>query len=268
MTKLDPAGPYCCSHCGSGFVSEESGLTCDGCGTHIPVRNGILLFPLSDDGPPTDRDPFETVAPIYETPMWFPTLYRLVAGPAAPTDVRVISRMIGASPGQMLDVACGTGRLARRLAPDADGIWAMDRSRAMLERGVRLAERATVTGISFAEMDATEMWYRSNTFESAVCGWALHLFQDPAAVLREIRRVLQFGGRLVGTTLTERWVLRDPIVQAASKRALGATAFPVESVRDLLARAGFHDIRLETYGGALVFRGIAPERGNSTGSGP
>lgn len=176
--------------------------------------------------------------------------------------------MVGPTPGQMLEVACGTGRLTRRFAPDADGIWAMDRSLAILERGARLAERADVPEISFARMDATEMWYRSNAFESAACGWALHLFQNPVAVLREIRRVLQFGGRLVGMTLTERWMLRHPLVQATIERTLGATAFPVESVHELLGRSGFHDIRMEPYGGAFVFRGIVRDRGDPTDSGP
>lgn len=69
MPKLEPAGPYRCGHCGLGFGITESGLTCAGCGTPIPISNGIHRFPLPDDGTTPGVDPFDPVTPIYETPM-------------------------------------------------------------------------------------------------------------------------------------------------------------------------------------------------------
>lgn len=59
--------------------------------------------------------------------------------PPYPDDlVRLLAELAGGPPRTVLDIGCGTGELARRLAPLVDRVDAVDRSAAMLARGQEL----------------------------------------------------------------------------------------------------------------------------------
>ncbi len=99
---------------------------------------------------------------------------------------------------RVLDVACGTGLLLRHLTskmkyPYAVGI---DRVPAMLER----ARQAVPDDAHLLlQADAASLPLADRAFSLVVSTSALHYFPDPAAALREMRRVLAPGGTLVIT---------------------------------------------------------------------
>ncbi len=92
----------------------------------------------------------------------------------------------------VLDVAAGTGHVARRLAPQVRTVVALDATRAMLEQG-----RAQAPGnVLFVQGDAAALPFLDGSFDVVVTRFAVHHFDDPAVQLAEMRRVLRPHGRL------------------------------------------------------------------------
>ena len=92
----------------------------------------------------------------------------------------------------VLDVAAGTGHVARRLAPRVRTVVALDATRAMLEQGREHAP----PNVLFVEGDAAGLPFLDDSFDVVVTRFAIHHFDDPRVQLAEMRRVLRPGGRL------------------------------------------------------------------------
>jgi ubiquinone/menaquinone biosynthesis C-methylase UbiE len=92
----------------------------------------------------------------------------------------------------VLDVAAGTGHVARRLAPSVRTVVAVDASAAMLEQGRAQAP----PNVIFARGDAAALPFLDDSFDVVVTRFAVHHFEDPAVQVAEMRRCLRPGGRL------------------------------------------------------------------------
>ncbi len=104
-------------------------------------------------------------------------------------------------PGErVLDVACGTGVVARlaaeRVGPDG-AVAGLDPNPGMLAVAREVAPPGAT--IEWHEAPAEAMPLPDASFDVALCGMGLQFFSDRAAGLREIRRVLVPGGRLVAS---------------------------------------------------------------------
>ena len=96
-----------------------------------------------------------------------------------------------------LDVGCGTGLILRHLPAGAVGI---DLNPRHLERAAKYAPQAHVqTG------DAEKMSFPDGSFSTVICTEMLEHLVQPEQALAEIYRVLEPGGRLLGST--PRWSL-------------------------------------------------------------
>ena len=127
----------------------------------------------------------------------FPELYeRLLVGPLfTPWAERLLDGMALAPGSRVLDVACGTGIVAR-LAAERLGAGArvvgVDRTPPMLA-----VARAVAPEIDWREGDAAELPVgEDETFDAVVCHQGLQFFADRLAAVREMRRVLAPGGRV------------------------------------------------------------------------
>lgn len=116
--------------------------------------------------------------------------------------VRVAERLVEvARPARgevALDVGTGTGLVARGLAPKVTkrgSVFAIDLSVGMLELAASLSEG--LKQITFLPMPAEALVFRDATFDLVTLCDSLTYLMDPALALREIRRVLKPGGRLV-----------------------------------------------------------------------
>jgi ubiquinone/menaquinone biosynthesis C-methylase UbiE len=94
----------------------------------------------------------------------------------------------------VLDVAAGTGHVARRLAPEVRVVVAVDATRAMLEQG-RAHAPPNVLFVR-ADADAAALPFLDDSFDVVVTRFAIHHFPNPAVQLAEMRRVLKPAGRL------------------------------------------------------------------------
>jgi ubiquinone/menaquinone biosynthesis C-methylase UbiE len=115
----------------------------------------------------------------------------------------------------VLDVAAGTGHVARRFAPKVRAAMAVDATKAMLDRGWIEAKRAALRNVVFMQADAAALPFVDGSFDVVVSRFAVHHFEDPAVQITEMRRVLRPGGRLAVADLISD---PDPRIAATQNR--------------------------------------------------
>jgi demethylmenaquinone methyltransferase/2-methoxy-6-polyprenyl-1,4-benzoquinol methylase len=168
-----------------------------------------------------------------------------------------------------IDVAAGTGRLAADLA-DRVGpfgrVVAVDLSPGMVERGT--ARARDIVQLEFLLGDALALPFDDGRFGAATIAFGMGALADPTAVLRELRRVVRPGGRVVclePTMPSPRWWgtlqhrtarrLAPLAVSVAARRdayrrlnALVRNVPDPETLADLLWASGLVDIRFRRLG--------------------
>lgn len=110
-----------------------------------------------------------------------------------------LERLLAVGPGETaLEIACGSGLLAERLAAAGVRVLAFDFSEAMIERA-----RARVSGpaVEFRVVDATDerqlLELGEGRFDAAVCSMALMDMADVGPLAAALPRLLAPGGRFV-----------------------------------------------------------------------
>lgn len=192
------------------------------------------------------------------------------------------SRPHGPGRQQVLDVATGTGKLAftiKRACADCT-VVGVDFAEPMLEVARREADRAALD-VEFAIADGTALPYDHETFDAVTIAYGLRNFADPDAGLREFRRVLRPGGRLVvlefppprpglvGRLFRFYFTKVLPRLGGAVSGRRSAYAYLPESVlafftpevlAERMATAGFVGVsyRLQTFGISALHVGHAP----------
>jgi ubiquinone/menaquinone biosynthesis C-methylase UbiE len=156
------------------------------------------------------------------------------------------------APGEhVLDVACGSGlvALAAAEAVGATGrVAGIDLSGCMIETARRRAEERGLRNATFARMDAERLDFPDASFDVALCALGLMYMPDPAHAMREMRRVLRPGGRIVVAVWGERsrcgWSPLFSIVDAEVASDVCPLFFCLGE-QDALARL-FSEARLES----------------------
>jgi SAM-dependent methyltransferase len=110
---------------------------------------------------------------------------------------------------RIIDLATGTGAIARAAARTGARVVALDLSRRMLTVAQRLSPRS----ISFVLADASLLPLASRVFDAITCGLSLSHFIDVPTVLVEVRRTLRPGGVFVASAWGSRGT--DPSFSAA-----------------------------------------------------
>jgi len=114
---------------------------------------------------------------------------------------RFLVSQIEAGPNDtVLDVATGTGAVARELVRQKDCfVVGVDRTPEMLDEGRR---RAALDGaarkIRLQDGDARSLPFEDGQFDALTFTYLLRYVEDPAATLRELVRVVRPGGSIAG----------------------------------------------------------------------
>ena len=112
-----------------------------------------------------------------------------------------LRRILAPRPGErVLEVGPGTGYytldVAEQIAPDGT-LDILDLQQEMLDHTMRRASERRITNIVPTQGDAVALPYPDSTFDAAYMTVTLGEIPDQDAALRELRRVLKPGGRLV-----------------------------------------------------------------------
>ena len=100
---------------------------------------------------------------------------------------------------QVLELATGTGLIAKHIVRSADHIEATDASQEMIEQAKQGVKSAK---LYFSVQDMFHLPYADQSFDVVIVVNALHIVPEPEKALSEIRRVLKDDGVLVAPTLT------------------------------------------------------------------
>ena len=159
---------------------------------------------------------------------------------------------------RVLDIACGTGivaRLAARRVGTAGRVAGVDLNPSMLEVAARESSSSRPS-IDWLEARAESVPLDAESFDLVLCQQGLQFFPDRLAALREMRRLLAQGGRVLISVWRDVGrgfdVLAGALGRHISADAGGALARGPASLRDgdelsaLVRQAGFGEVGLET----------------------
>jgi SAM-dependent methyltransferase len=198
-----------------------------------------------------------SAAEVYER-----QLVPAIFGPWAP---RVLDLAAPVGGERVLDVACGTGVVARlaaeRVGPDGQ-VVGLDLNPGMLAVAAGLPVQGAPTG--WVQADAGRLPFQDRSFEVVCCQLGLQYVPDRAATLVEMARVLTPGGRLAA--MVWRSIDRSPGfagLAEALDRHLGPAVGAIMrapfglgdegALRGLVAGAGFQDVGVDRQAGTVRF---------------
>lgn len=138
------------------------------------------------------------------------------------------------------DLGVGDGLLTMMLAEIAESVTAVDLSPEMLRHLEERARAAHLTNIETIEGELEKLPLPDASHDVAVLSQALHHAEHPDRALREARRILVPGGRVLVLELlahNEEWV--------RSKLQHVHLGFTEEALETQMNRAGFSRVRIE-----------------------
>lgn len=189
------------------------------------------------------RPKYDALAAIYDA-RW--------AGYIRDSHNHVLGRVVLRPGDTLLDVGCGTGQMLEAVSrawPGASGrdaprLIGLDRSREML----MVARRRVHAGVHLIEGDAERLPTASATVDVVVSTSAFHYVRDVSAALRECRRVLRGGGRLVLTDwCADYWTVRALGAWCRRRDPAFSSISTTAEWDRLLTDAGFNEVRVERY---------------------
>ena len=99
----------------------------------------------------------------------------------------------------VLEVACGTGLVALKVAEKTSKVYGVDLSVPMIAEAIKKMKEMGIENVEFSVEDAYSLYFYDNMFDTVICNNALHNMKYPKKALFEINRVLKPKGRLIAT---------------------------------------------------------------------
>ncbi len=197
---------------------------------------------------PTSLTPPKNPAEMYEA-YFVPAMFK----PWSKILLRHVNLQLGE---RVLDIACGTGIVARQVAPwvgTTGHVTALDMNPAMLAVA-RQAPPPTGATIQWQQGNAIDLPFADGTFDVTLCQHGLQFIPDRPAALREMRRVLAPGGRALVMVLQA--LALHPVFEALMASVANQLSLPlsavmtpfamsdVDALHDLFDKAGFKTVHI------------------------
>ena len=170
--------------------------------------------------------------------------YDLVFGPVFHPGRKDAVRIANDRPGQrILEVGVGTGLSLPHFRADAE-VTGIDVSAEMLERARRRVARLRLSHVkALLEMDAENLTFADDSFDSVLALYVASVVPDPARFAAEMRRVCRPGGTIVVVNhfMSDNFVMRRIERQLAP--LAGKIGFHADFSRDEFIASGKLDVR-------------------------
>jgi SAM-dependent methyltransferase len=189
----------------------------------------------------------DLIVRLYESRLWRrnPAL-ALLMGITFDQEWEIISQAMRLSGSEaILDLACGTGIYARRIAREASRglVCGLDLSQPMLKHGKGLVQRSALSNVVLLQGDAIALPFLNRHFDVVNCAGALHLFGDLARTLSEVSRVLKEGGRFTFATFRSRGTRFSERIVRWRRHVSGMNAFRPDDLANELQKVGFDRVQ-------------------------
>lgn len=151
----------------------------------------------------------------------------------------------------ILDIACGTGKLAFRLVRYSKYIKVegIDFSDKMIRKARINQLKKGTKNTSFKQALASKLPYSDNTFNIVTCSHAFHHFPNQRKVIKEAYRVLKKNGKFMVIDGCRDKFIGQVIFGVIIKNIEGNVYHILEDeIRDIMLDAGFRAIRQRIYG--------------------
>lgn len=238
-----------CPACKQALLAPLSGSNgqyqCEGCLASYPIRRGVIdLLPGLREERTIAQWMMEWTPLVrsYESRLWRrnPLLAVLmrISFEREYAVIKAAAQLHGDC--QVLDLACGSGIYARRLAREvpAGVVIGVDLSLPMLHYAAQRVQLAGIENLLLIHGDAAALPFAAGSFDVVNCCGALHLFPDVTRVLQEVSRVLKPGGRFTVAAF-RRGESRLAALRARMRRQLyGIDAFTPSELAPRLKGAG------------------------------
>lgn len=153
---------------------------------------------------------------------------------------------------EVVEIGCGTGTIALRLAPHVRHLLATDISSEMIAIAREKAAAQNCRNVDFVVTDAEHLPVAPGSCDAVVAVAVLHLLPDRHAALRNLHRLLKPGGFLITKTpctaeLQLRYRLLVPILRTIGLAPRLAKLSAQELAQDIAA-AGFEVVETARHG--------------------
>ncbi|SHF57601.1 Ubiquinone/menaquinone biosynthesis C-methylase UbiE [Fodinibius roseus] len=193
-------------------------------------------------------------SPYYETG-WQQQLW--------PAQKRLLEKINFNRGDNVLDISCGTGLvtfpIVEAVGPEGS-VTGIDLSEGMIDKATSLADKESVSNVSFQRMDAEKLDLSDDSFDVAVNSLGLMYYPDPDKAIREMYRVVKPEGRAATLVWGRRnkcgWNEIFPIVDRRVESDVCPLFFQLgtgETLQKTFKKAGFTDIASERFDMTLHF---------------
>lgn len=222
--------------------------------------------------PGAQRSFFDLWSHVYDLPLVQRTTYW-------PVHDAIMSELRRRQCRRVLDLGCGTGQLAVRIASELPGcaVTGCDFSRGMLEHAVARSAGLPSATVRWVRGDAGHLPFHAGAFDAVVSTEAFHWFPDQGAAAAEMHRVLAPGGLVLVALVASPTRLVASSLHAASRLVGEPFYWPTsDEMRRRLEGAGFRVLGQKRIfrlpGGVLLppvlTRALRPGEAPGTGARP
>jgi ubiquinone/menaquinone biosynthesis C-methylase UbiE len=155
----------------------------------------------------------------------------------------------------VLDVATGKGAVllpAARRVGSKGHVTGIDLSGEILKEAKRAVRADGLTNVELRKMDAEHLEFPDHAFDVVTCAFALFLFPDTEAALREMYRVCKPGGYVAITSFGKKPPPFDPGLSILIQQFIDyqvriilppQLTYTPQEMKALLSQFGFHSIK-------------------------
>jgi SAM-dependent methyltransferase len=224
----------------------------------LRAGSGRVLSALS--GPvPTTR--YDRHAAAYDRLVGSAAYNRFVWRSSAAAYTAYAAAAVADGDGPLLDLGCGTALFTAQVYRDCGRpVVLVDRSPGMLARAAERLGDVDDERVVLVQADLFELPFRPGTFTTTVSYGLLHLFDDPAALLRVLDAQREPDGRLYATSLVAETALAGPVLRLLHLARETAPPRRLDEL-DRIARTLIADVAVTREGGMAYLR--APARPTS-----